>query len=370
MRLARIIASACLLSSSPSFAAEWWLMGHSGKAPDRIVTYVDRQTATRVRGDEIEMWVLNIAEKPTGIGMRAQMMKYHYRCGKRSLAMVERVAYDADGKVMPLASPAPEPFQPAVAGSIGETALNFICGRPAGIELKVDDAIDHALKMFAADAQQVAVQSPPREEEKARGLSLGTGFFVGPAGNVFTSYHVIDGAERIGCRTSDGKIHAASLERGSRANDLALLKVNVRPAAYLSFAPPASMRPGDRVFTIGFGAPNYLGVNEPRFTDGTISALSGLGAEDAYMQISVPVQPGNSGGPLVNEAGQVVGVIAAQAAVEEFVKIEGAFPQNINWAVKSDYASPLLAGTGSWTKRARDEAIRTARESLCLIMAE
>ena len=73
---------------------------------------------------------------------------------------------------------------------------------------------------------------------------------------------------------------------------------------------------------------------------------------------------------MVNEAGQVVGVIAAQAAVEEFVKIEGAFPQNINWAVKSDYASPLLAGTGSGTKRARDEAIRTARESLCLIMAE
>jgi S1-C subfamily serine protease len=88
------------------------------------------------------------------------------------------------------------------------------------------------------------------------------------------------------------------------------------------------------------------------------------------MQISVPVQPGNSGGPLVNESGQVVGVIAAQAAVDEFVKIEGRLPQNINWAVKSDYASPLLANLAPGPKRTREEAIRLARESLCLIVAE
>jgi S1-C subfamily serine protease len=284
--------------------------------------------------------------------------------------MLERVPYDANGKVMPLASPPPESFTPAVAGSIGETALNFVCGRPAGIELKVESAVDHALAFFAGGTQQVSAQTSQPAQQQEPAMSLGTGFFVGPGGNVLTSYHVIDGAERIGCRTPDGKLLSATLELGSRANDLALLKVNMRPAAYLSFAPPASIHPGDRVFTIGYGAPNYLGVNEPRFTDGTISALSGVGAEDAYMQISVPVQPGNSGGPLVNEAGQVVGVIAAQAAVDEFVKIEGVLPQSINWAVKSDYASPLLAGAGPQARRSRDEAIRNARESLCLIMAE
>jgi S1-C subfamily serine protease len=195
MKLASAFVLVFILSSSPAFAAEWWYIGHSGAAPDRVITYVDRQTLAKTRGDELEMWVFNIAEKPTAIGIRAQAMKYRYRCDKRMLASLERVAYDTDGKVMPLASPAPEPFTPAVAGSIGETALNFACGRPAGIELKVDNAVDHALKLFAGAAQPVSGQRAAPEQESP--LSLGTGFFIGPAGHVVTSYHVIDGAERI-----------------------------------------------------------------------------------------------------------------------------------------------------------------------------
>ncbi|MDG2003359.1 MAG: serine protease [Novosphingobium sp.] len=201
-------------------------------------------------------------------------------------------------------------------------------------------------------------------------MSVGTGFFVGPSGNILTSFHVIDGAKRIACRTQNGKFHSASLERASAANDLALLKVEFRPRAYLGLAAPYSITPGDRVFTLGYGAPNYLGVHEPRYTEGSISALSGLGAEDAYMQVSVPVQPGNSGGPLLNEDGHVVGVVAAQAAVEKFQEVEGTLPQNVNWAVKADYAAPLVRDRTVVPKRSKEEAIANARESLCLIVAD
>ena len=76
--------------------------------------------------------------------------------------------------------------------------------------------------------------------------------------------------------------------------------------------------------TMGYSVVDILGASEPRFTDGAVSALSGAGGgEDNFVQISVPVQPGNSGGPLINEAGQVVGVIAAGAALEPFLKATG-----------------------------------------------
>jgi S1-C subfamily serine protease len=235
-------------------------------------------------------------------------------------------------------------------------------------------AIERATAIVLIERQKRSEGGRPDRAEAPRGKeesgpSVGTGFFVGPNGDILTSYHVVEGAEQIGCRTRDGTIHPATVSRISAANDLALLHVNFKPSSYLGLAARGSARTGDRVFTIGYGAPSFLGISEPRFTEGTISALSGAGAEDAYMQISVPVQPGNSGGPLLNEQGQVVGVVAAQAAVGAFLKAVGTLPQSINWAVKSDYAAPLMANLPTAPKRTREQAIRVAESALCLIIA-
>lgn len=88
---------------------------------------------------------------------------------------------------------------------------------------------------------------------------------------------------------------------------------------------------GQKVFTLGFPKVNIQG-EEPKFTEGSVSGLYGLQDDSAYFQISVPLQPGNSGGPLVNAAGQVVGIIVA--------KLRGG--ENVNYAVKSSRARPLL----------------------------
>jgi S1-C subfamily serine protease len=123
------------------------------------------------------------------------------------------------------------------------------------------------------------------------------------------------------------------------------------------------------VFTIGYPVMELLGA-EPKFTDGVISSLSGIGNEAAFAQISVPVQPGNSGGPLVNEKGQVVGVIAATAAVDEYVKSVGTLPQNIGWAVRGEYVLPLVKTGPAAALKSRDEAIDAARRSVALILVE
>ena len=109
---------------------------------------------------------------------------------------------------------------------------------------------------------------------------------------------------------------------------------------YLSLADPKSVSLGEQVFTIGYPAPGLFGA-EAKFTEGVISSLS-VGGDAGYMQISVPVHPGNSGGPLINASGEVVGVVIATASALSFVKDTGTLPQNISWALKGSFAVPLF----------------------------
>jgi S1-C subfamily serine protease len=73
-----------------------------------------------------------------------------------------------------------------------------------------------------------------------------------------------------------------------------------------------------------------------------VSALSGLRGDASFLQVSVPIQPGNSGGALVNDDGDVIGVVVATASAPAFIRATDSIPQNINWAVKTAFASVLF----------------------------
>jgi S1-C subfamily serine protease len=155
----------------------------------------------------------------------------------------------------------------------------------------------------------------------------------------------------------------------SPSTDLALLRLEHQTPGYLSLADARSLHLGDPVFTVGFPATDLLGT-QPKFTDGSVSALSGLGGEATVIQTTVPVQPGNSGGPLLNSAGEVVGVMTSTAAVRAFLAREGTLPQNINWAVKAEYAIPLFDQPERQPPAAdRAAAIDRAVKATCLVQA-
>jgi S1-C subfamily serine protease len=152
--------------------------------------------------------------------------------------------------------------------------------------------------------------------------------------------------------------------------DLAVVRTEQRPADYLPLAAPRSGRVGDHVFTIGFPAPDLLGP-APKYTDGAISSLSGLHGEAVLMQTTVPIQPGNSGGPIVSEQGEVVGIVVSTVAIETFVARTGTLPQNVNWAVKAEYALPLFEAPPPRAKAVgRRQAIESALAATCLVEAE
>ena len=169
--------------------------------------------------------------------------------------------------------------------------------------------------------------------------ATGTGFFITDDGYLVTNDHVVRDAAKLKARTGDRTLDAR-LVKTSRTFDLAILKVAGNFKA-LPLDSERRMGLGDAVFTIGFPNLDVQG-SAPKYTDGKISSLSGIEDDPSQYQISVPLQPGNSGGPLVSDSGAVVGIVRAKLNDMTSIARSGNVPQNVNYAVKAKYLRDLL----------------------------
>jgi S1-C subfamily serine protease len=204
-------------------------------------------------------------------------------------------------------------------------------------------------------------------------VSQGTGFLVRSDGLVLTAFHVVEKGNTIKVRCQGYDLVTAKLGERSQHLDLAVLHTPLTGTPYLPVADPRSARAGDPVFTMGFPAARYLGT-EPKFSGGAISALTGPGREAARLLISAPT-PRGSGSPVLTMDGTVVGVVTAAVSEEEFVRDTGALPQNLNWAVKIDYATPLfdvprgLPAPGDRpAAKAPREVVEQASQAVCIVL--
>lgn len=166
--------------------------------------------------------------------------------------------------------------------------------------------------------------------------SMGSGFFVSSDGWLLTNHHVVDDVTEVDIRTASGEVLKAHVMKTDPKTDLALLKTSGAAPEWLPLSEgQASL--GASVFTVGYPRPSLQGV-EPKFTDGTVSSLKGEMDEASDYQISVPLQPGNSGGALVHlQSGWVIGVVRAA--------FDPSQAQNVNYAVKSTAARALIEST-------------------------
>ena len=201
-----------------------------------------------------------------------------------------------------------------------------------------------------AEAQRLSREFRPRTGEHAASAarepaapalrSNGTGFFITADGYLLTAYHVVKEAAALQVWT-EGRLIPAQLVRVDVANDIALLKLDGLTVAALPVISSRDVRTGLDVFTLGF--PNIqLQGTEVKYTQGNISSLTGAGDDPRLFQISVPVQPGNSGGPLQDEQGQVIGVVIAKLDEISTARATGSLPQNVNYALKSSLVLSFL----------------------------
>jgi S1-C subfamily serine protease len=175
---------------------------------------------------------------------------------------------------------------------------------------------------------QIAARSLPSVVLIVVGDHLGTGFVIWPDGRIATNLHVIVGGATItvklpdGSQSSDVEVMAIDPD-----HDLAVIRVNRKGLPALPLGDSDGVHPGDRVVAIG----HPLGLGDT-VSDGLVSAVRDLGLGVKVLQLSAPISQGSSGGPVLDEHGQVVGV-------SFLVSKEG---QNLNFAVPSNYLKPML----------------------------
>ena len=207
--------------------------------------------------------------------------------------------------------------------------------------------------------------------------SSGSGFFLTSTGIIATNAHVVENAKTLKVHLSNeiGNFeYSAKVLLADSKNDVALLKIEDEKFKGLSEIPYILVEKaeiGENAFTIGYPLNDVMGTNY-KVTDGIISSVSGIDDDLRYYQISVPLQPGNSGGPLFNSSGNVIGITSARLNS----KAVGTEIENVNYAIKISYLLNLynmlpnvekLKTTSSQSKKELQELVKVLKNYVCLI---
>ena len=171
--------------------------------------------------------------------------------------------------------------------------------------------------------------------------SQGTGFLLNNEGHVLTNFHIIEGSKKILVSgiNGDPKISlSASVVAVDRLLDIAILKIENDKATFstppYTFPATDEVKKGESIFALGYPIADALG-RELKVTDGIINSTTGFKNSISTLQFSAPVQPGNSGGPLVNMKGEIIGLISS--------KISSSSTESIGYALKTSYIMFFLS---------------------------
>ncbi|HEU6447572.1 MAG TPA: tetratricopeptide repeat-containing serine protease family protein [Verrucomicrobiae bacterium] len=228
-----------------------------------------------------------------------------------------------------------------------------------------------------AQAQELSREFNPHKDNPVSSdnpTACGTGFFITDDGYLISNFHVVKDAAKIQLRTDAGLI-PAKVVRTDAANDIALLKAEGKFSA-LPIAPSKAAGLGNSVFTLGFPDPGLQGF-APKLAKGEIASLSGAADDARYFQISVPVQPGNSGGALVDERGNVIGIVSAKLDASIALAASGALPENVNYAVKSSFVLSFLESAPDVSAKLKSpntvdekfsDAVKQAQDATVLVL--
>lgn len=198
-------------------------------------------------------------------------------------------------------------------------------------------------------------QPSDRSDADEPKVSSGTGFFVTDEGHVVSNAHVVKGCARAQVRYGLSVFHDANIVARDASNDLAILKTDIKPQAVATLR--SGVRVGENVAAYGFPLSGLLSSGG-NFTIGNVSAVSGMRDDTRFMQISAAVQPGNSGGPVLDQSGNVVGVVVSKLDAIKLADITSDIAQNVNFAIKTTVLANFLETTGiAFSSAVRSDAL-------------
>lgn len=287
--------------------------------------------------------------------------RYHY---KKSNTKSIDIAVVSDGDTLQFMNGYQLLFKRAVLKGRGGQVGYFI-GPHQLMEVKYLQCRNEISPPFLSfDVQSQKIEKPWRWS--------GSGFFVSKEGYLVTNHHVIEDAQEIEAEIlRNGAIehYACEVIIADEKSDLAVIKIkdpSFSPLTQIPYRIRTDLaNVGDNIFTLGYPlAMSSLG-NEIKFTEGTVNARTGYKGELLAYQISAPIQPGNSGGPLFNQDGDVIGVVNS--------KIMGA--DNVAFAIKSNYIfnlfnmlpSNIKSGEASLSGLTAADQVNVLKEYVALI---
>jgi S1-C subfamily serine protease len=200
-----------------------------------------------------------------------------------------------------------------------------------------------------APAAAAPAASPPAAEPAAdrkseeRQVASGSGVFISDRGQVLTNNHVVESCGKISVRRNADVEKPAAVVARDTTNDLALLASDLHVDAneVATFRSGSPVRAGEPIAVYGFPLPGALS-SSGNIVSGDVTALAGLGDDARYLQVSAPVQAGNSGGPLLDYSGLVVGIVTAKLNGIVVAQATGDLPQNVNFAIKESVVTSFL----------------------------
>jgi serine protease Do len=225
-------------------------------------------------------------------------------------------------------------------------------------------------KYIQENKNQVTEQPKPIRKSS----SSGSGFFISKLGHVITNQHVVNKCKSVTVGDNANKQVTATIIETDRRNDLALLRISkmtmasagtkslinklsgaVVPLATQGLLRSEEVELGEGVLVAGFPFGEIFS-NSIKVTKGIVSANRGVGDDTGQFQIDAAVQPGNSGGPIYDNRGNIVGVVVSQLNKLKVAKAIGALPENVNFGIKASTVRQFLNASGlptKWSNRSK-----------------
>lgn len=221
---------------------------------------------------------------------------------------------------------------------------DFICLTAVNNSTKPCNALAGALTICEVvnDEAQIKDYLPSESLSNGEWRCSGSGFFINENGYIATNYHVVENGKNMQVtfiRNGQAEHWPVEIVLSDKQNDLAILRISdhsFTPTEKIPYGISTGIKDtGSEVFTLGYPMADVMG-SEVKFTDGKISSRTGIQGDVTVYQISVPIQPGNSGGPLFDSNGSIVG-ITSSGLNRDYFKSE-----NVNYAIKASYLKSLV----------------------------
>jgi S1-C subfamily serine protease len=333
-------------------AARWVEVGNGSVPTDKVLVDTDSiEKADDITTVDIATTYATPRTNAHNITMDRHVQRTAIKCADRSFIAIMTTGYLGDKRV----------------GSGGETAdwKNRFVPLP---DKPMNNRVFALVCGPSSSGGTAATQPKPK-------FSSGSGFVVDDSGDVLTNAHVINHCKSIIVKAMSASPTAATVEAVDPKNDLALVRVAHgsplgEPVHFRNPSQPGTL--GESIGVIGYPLAGILS-SEPKATFGQINSVAGADNDYTLLQISAPVQPGNSGGPVFDASGLVIGVVVSQAS-PTMAAVVGNVPQNVNFAIRGEVAQIFLAAhgikasiKGRWHTRSTEEIAAMGQKSTVFI---